>query len=198
MNNVISNPNIVFKNKKERIRKLDPNIIRVGDRVQIINPEVFVRVGYPWNKQYVIDNVITKEEKEKVIELLKGVYIEEKDLCGNLIKGIKYDYLDYDKSRTYDEIIDRLAYYKLQKNHFGGNKRQVFTKTEESLKDQIVFVDSKRYVKTGTYSCGWYDEDGGEPSYLSNEKTHIILNVYKENGWLNDCFEIESVNVKKI
>ena len=46
------------------------NIIRVGDSVRIVNPEMYVRCGYPWGKQYAIKNLISVSEKLDLLDLL--------------------------------------------------------------------------------------------------------------------------------
>ena len=41
-------------------------VFKIGELVKIINPEVFVRCGYPFDKKYAKENLITKEETEKI------------------------------------------------------------------------------------------------------------------------------------
>ena len=84
---------------------------------------------------------------------------------------------------------------------FGGKTRSIHTKLDPTLKDKNFMVMSKRRVKTGTYSPGHYDEDGGDSPYLSNEKTHVLLSLttYSMGELINcDAIEIEEKNVVKI
>jgi len=39
------------------------NVIRVGDKVKIVNPEVFVRTGYPLTTEMIKESHITEEQK---------------------------------------------------------------------------------------------------------------------------------------
>lgn len=166
-----------------KLRKKD-KVFRCGDLVRIINPKIFVRCGYPLSK-----------------EDIKRDYIKEdqKDLIKNLISSFSFG-LSQDKDReTYDKILDILAYRILEKEGFGGNKRDIITRTDESKLNKVYKVFRKRFVKTGVRTC-WglnYHSEGYEAPYLSNEKTRIILGLGHIDDYYFD-FEIEACNLEKI
>ena len=46
------------------------NVIRVGDKVKIITPEVFQRVGYPLTTDMIKESHITDEQKQLMNKLM--------------------------------------------------------------------------------------------------------------------------------
>ena len=46
--------------------KKDPKIIRVGDKVRIVNPEMFVRCGYPMTKQDAREEVFSRFSQQAI------------------------------------------------------------------------------------------------------------------------------------
>ncbi len=166
-------------NTRRNMKRRDPNsVIRPGDRVKVVNPLVFVRVGYPFDIDYAIENLITKEEKQK-IDGLVGYY----DYSVFRSPSVKESYCR-------DKIFKIFAYYKLVGAGFGGNKREIHTKEERSLAGQEFNVFSKRYVVTGEREPGYYDGNEGQPPTLNNTKRHVILDL--------GSFEIQAENVIKL
>ena len=49
------------------------NVIRVGDKVKIINPEIFIRVGYPLTTEMIKESHITEEQKALLDKLMTTV-----------------------------------------------------------------------------------------------------------------------------
>lgn len=167
-------------------------IIRVGDLVRVINPQVFVRVGYNLTKQIVKESLITNEEKTSIAQL-----ISKKETAYNL------DLWSPVENKVFDEMLDSLAYLKLKRNGFGGKERKIFTEYNSDLLNKELKVESKRFVKTGFYQPGGvfgYFEPEYEPAYLEKEKSNIILKLYDPDN-LDLCVspvEIEAKNVLKI
>ena len=71
------------------MRKKDPNIIRVGDIVNIVNPRIFIRCGYN----------LTKDDLRPEIDEKYGKQIHA------FIKSIPIL-----KSRSYDSVRDVIVY----------------------------------------------------------------------------------------
>lgn len=171
------------------------NIIRVGDFVEITNPEVFIRCGYPLTTESIVRNHMTEEDAERIDRFLNemGVGISADFLAG---RGREYD-------AVFDKVVSAVARYKLSKLGWGGNERTIHTNRDESLLNGKFQVVGKRVVQTGKRIPGWYssyDQDGESPSFKSSG-SHVILKVVEgRQGWIFsdiDAFEIEAKNVKK-
>ena len=166
------------------MRKKNPNIIRVGDIVNIVNPRIFIRCGYN----------LTKDDLRPEIDEKYGKQIHA------FIKSIPIL-----KSRSYDSVRDVIVYDYMVHKRFGGNERKIFTEIKEISKDKKYRVVSIKFVKTGIYvpgSTSWTGEyEDFFPPYLSYEQTHKILSIkIVERGfysWNNYYFEIEANNVRK-
>jgi hypothetical protein len=198
--------------------KLDPKIIRRGDRVRVVIPEIFVRCGYP----------LCKADLKEDIYKHYGRLVE--DIIYSVGKGDKLISRDEDgifpsPSRAIDscnnKIIDILASIRLVAKNFGGNERKVFTKRYDEIKDRIFQVRGIRFVTTGEYVRGYsgYSYEGDwdcDPPYLSDPKVHKILSLDLCRKEIDEDFitqylksnspmfreyqlvEIEAKNVKKL
>ena len=170
------------------------NVIRVGDKVKIINPEIFIRVGYPLTTEMIKESHITEEQRQLMDKLLATTGNHKYILYGDNINP-EYDKLEH----VFSTIV-------LKSKGFGGNERSVHTETKPEYKDRIGTVISKRYVKVGTYNSatshqGYYDDyPEYEPAYLENEKTVIIYNVSigERDTIFNDYIEFPQSSVEKI
>lgn len=184
--------------------KKDPNIIRVGDTVKIINPLMFIRCGYPLCKQD-----MQKEIKEHFGNIINDLIFSVKN--GNKFMPSNENPLLENKHRSYDDIIDALAYFRLASKNFGGNERSIHTRKCEWLMNKSGKVSEIRFVKTGIYRAGngrgYYGDVESIPPSLKNEKTHKILKLYApEYSSSNPIetweefteIEIEATNVQKI
>jgi hypothetical protein len=169
------------------------NVIRVGDKVKIINPEVFVRPGYPLTTDMIKESHITDEQKQLMRGLLRTV-------------GLNYNFSSGCYDREYDKLEHVFSTIVLKSKGFGGNERSVHTETKPEYKDRIGTVISKRYVKVGTYNSatsyqGYFDDyPEYEPAYLKNEKTVIIYNVSigERDTIFNDYVEFPQSSVEKM
>lgn len=173
-------------------------IIRVGDRVKVINPEFVVRVGYPLSfsaaKEWVRANC--SQDFERLVAFDGGVT----------------ELSDPWSGREEQRILSALA--KLYQRHmgYGGRERTIHTRRIDEEAGRTYAVTDRRVVKTGDYfppSC--YHEhtyDGIEYEYypggLDNEKTHVLLCLgYHMQDWYEDkdfTFGkwIERRNVEKV
>lgn len=180
-------------------------MIRVQDKIRIINPQIFVRCGYPLSKKIVKETIITAEQKEAIHTLLDKFNIR-RPLDSTLF--LRHDKQDNKKWGSYDKILDVLASAVLFQNCFGGKQRQVFSEEVPELKDVHARVLGRRVVKTGKYYApysgydSWTGEYDYEPGGLSDMKTHVILECcFCDYGltYNGKCeFEIEKCHVEKV
>jgi len=206
------------------LKKLDPKIIRVGDYVKIVNPDMFIRCGYPLSKMDMVKEV--EEHFSKIIEDLaysvaKGDVFVQRDDKG-LYPGQKDNFiitpLSELRSRGVNrEIIEALAVKRLFARDFGGNVRSIHTKRRSEFQGAFSKVVGIKFVKTGTRVSGfssrssYYDSEiEYSPPYLEHEKTHKILRVwvgnkFQDSNWDASCWSghrgeafIEATNVEKM
>lgn len=185
------------------------HIHRVGDIVKIINPALVERVGYPWTKEYVKNHVITTEQKQAVIELMKTFGVKTE------VPGFVLEPVYQEEHPTYYKILDALAFEVLKRQGYGGKERSIHTIIHEKFRDSLAMITKKRIVKTGTYVHGsaytsYYGESDYEPPYLADEKSHVILrlDVFAEDSLVlhqrvpdfigSGEIEIEECNVEAI
>jgi len=161
-------------------------IFRRDDKVKIINPSVFLRCGYPLNRQMVKDKM-TAEQKELIATMVR-----------------KFGPNDFESVN--EKVLDVMSGVILENERWGGRERSIHTELRPYLINTIGWVRSKRTVKTGSYRSGGVSRDyysgydDYDPPYLENEKTHIILsiNVNTETGLFGETIEIEQCHVKKV
>lgn len=179
-----------------KVKKPKNEVIRVGDYVEILNPETFIRAGYPLTTQDILDNHITPEQRKLLNELIISAGF-------NTVKS----YFLTGKEKDVSELEMSFARLLLRAKGWGGRERTIHTKLEPELLNKVGRVVSKKYVKTGTYvsggAHGWssYGEDYDyEPPYLKDERTVCIyeLSIWAEYGIFNDYKSFSQDNVVKI
>ncbi len=154
-------------------------VIRVGDKVRIINPKFVRRVGYPLVWYDVTDEQLDADERCQKIAEAAG-WPEPSELPR---------YLQIAVAKLY-----------VEQRAFGGNERTIHYTDDV----RIPFLNwecgpaevvGKRVVKTGVrfaarYGVSSYDgEPWEEPGGLDDCKTHILLD-------LGSGYEIEACNVE--
>lgn len=164
------------------------DIIRVGDWVKVVNPQEFIRCGYPLSFQDEKTEVYEKYSK-KVEEFLHNEIGLGVKLFGDLKSLTEVD-------AAVDKICGAIAYETLKRKGFGGRSRQIYTKENKNILGKEGCVSRIKFHKTGEY---YSPSGGGEYDYesggLRNEKTHKILEV---NVFFDTVFKIEAVNVEKV
>lgn len=191
------------------------DVIRVGDTVKIINPDFFLRCGYPLSLQDGMDMILNDEEAMKALG--KGIdkaigreyTVPLKDEIVGLSSIMRPTKTSYDILK----IIRILAYYRISNMKFGGKERKIFTVRKEEAKGHEFEVISKRVVNTGIYvpaSGGynsWGDDYDYDPAYLNNAKSHVILDLmngscdgdyYYVGDLIESNLRIEKCNVEKV
>lgn len=170
--------------------KTKREVFNVGDRVKITNAEIFERVGYPFTLDYAIKNLVTPEDHELITKLA----------------GMREDRVT---NKIYNQIERTVAYKRLRQAGFGGRERKLYTRLDNTYRNELATVVSKRVVRTGKYysahsSTDYWGEYDYEPAGLENAKSHIILGLQLDKfnhllrvGDLGDL-QIEAKNVVKI
>jgi hypothetical protein len=155
------------------------------------------------------DTIITQEQKDAIITMFKSFGINYVPF--NLKSCELLDLNGWnDAGNAYDKILYEMSRIVLRQKLWGGDERKIYTEYHPELLNTTCQVINKRIVKTGVHRMGGgytYDYWGqGEADYqspyLSNEKSHIILEIYTDgcNGMLpvGKRIEIEQCNVIKI
>jgi hypothetical protein len=179
-----------------RVKKRDPKVFYPYDEIRIINPQVFVRCGYPLSKK-MIKETFTDEQRDAVIDMFRktGVYMSSATL-------VEVFTSKSDPERAYDKVMDIIAGELLAQKGWGGKDRTIHTIERPELLNATGWVSTKRVVKTGKYRAGggsydYYGDMDYDPPYLDDEKTHIILTINVREPVL-DMIEIEACHVEKV
>lgn len=159
--------------QKSKPKKLDPNVIRPGDMVKVIDPRFVRRVGYP---KCAAD--FLKEAEATLVE---------KDILKPHFGGVGAYGLRTSDERKRDErdLIYKFALLLLARNGWGGKERSLHMTPCMEYANKELHVEAKTVVKTGTYvaptywrSRGWDGDDYDfESGGLNDCKTHILLRV---------------------
>jgi hypothetical protein len=166
-------------------------IVRPGDVVEIVNPEFFVRAGYP----------LTLKKAEKYVQ---ENYAHE---INNFMDSVQKPVNARQMKTTFGKIVNGLAINHLYTKKFGGNKRKIYTEKKPSLKGKEATVNKVKMVQTGTrkiFQHEWKGEITGSHVELVSRKTHKILfvSIWWWDSWEEDhkeeFFKIETTNVKKV
>lgn len=176
--------------------KKKKHVYKAGDRVRIVNPELFVRCGYPLT--FDDAKAFFEYDKEKMESIRNFVA----QICGNK---------DPHKIKHYnmDRIVSALAYTKVKLEGFGGLERTIYTKRKEEFLNKEYIVHDKFVVRTGTYYgpsnsytySPWYgSEEDYEPGGLDNIQSHVILKLAEPDCWFveTDTPAIEEKHVEPV
>ena len=190
--------------------KKKDNIIRVGDIVRVINPEFFVRCGYPLDF-YSAKDIVRQKFSTHIAQFMSEIGFRSAP-TNPVFKFYTKEESD-NKDYTVEKIISALAYEYVAKKGFGGKEKKIYTNRKEEYLNKEFRVIEKKVRCTGTYypSSGGYDSWSGDYDYecggLDGGGTHIILTVEEfvrlNNGEIetihygNDL-KIERTNVEKV
>ena len=95
--------------------KKDPSVIRVGDQIEIINPEYVDRVGYPLYKKDIVAG-ITQDQKNRLYKSIHEIFGLEIEDFNNSI---------FVKSKDDRKLLYALAEMILLQKRFGGRERSI-------------------------------------------------------------------------
>lgn len=137
------------------------NVIRVGDMVEIVDPEFFVRCGYP----------------KSVDDEARRIAIEHTGSIRELLR--KCDCPDYTHlaGLKINRIAREIAHLSLRSYGYGGNTREIYTERNAERAGERYFVLRKKIVRTGKYYRSWGNGEDYEPGGLDNQACHVILTL---------------------
>lgn len=180
------------------------NVFRIYDRVRILNPEVFVRCGYPLTTE-MIKEAMTKEQLDAIHQMFDkfGILTDPAKLANQVFGRMTLDSVD---DTAFNAVRNIIAGRILRQKGWGGPERKIYTERRENLLNATATVHGKRVVKTGEYVSGYsyrgyFDSyDDYEPPRLDCEESHVILKVHTDYGtnYPSIEFEIEKCHVEKI
>lgn len=170
--------------------------IRVGDRVRVVTPKLFVRCGYPLSFDAVLAEVATKHRL--AVEEFLGT-------LGVVLPAASYE--GYPQS--VGKVLKAVAYDLLRQRGHGGKERCIYTTERSGLVGNVYAVTAVRFVKTGYYCPGYMDRNGEHTGpYLGSEKTHRIVTLggyrwyestlHDPSGGRWRESEIEASNVERV
>lgn len=153
--------------------RLDPEVIRVDDMVEIVIARRVKRVGYP---KTVADYMAELEPrlKDDINAVINSTVSAQK-------VGLVKD--------AYDKILRELGYLAAKADGFGGPRRSLHcVDMPAELVGHRSRVDAVKTVQTGTYQKaeyhrgGWgysgYDEDEYWPPHLVIDKVYRLARIY--------------------
>ncbi len=163
-----------------------------GDKVKVINPDFFVRCGYPET----VESAEKKLEEWFKKEYGESLFIFLQKKFPFLSKNVGPDLIDWDSYGTRKIISFVAREYNKNALKFGGTERRVYTKHDSRYKDKICEIVSEKPIikKSGVYRHGYssnYLEGEYEPPYLDNVKTHVFYeikkNIFDVDMWIESC-----------
>lgn len=161
-------------------------MIRVGDKVRIVEPIVVLRVGYPLGVEDGLKFV--RETMGKQIDALFDAGTRTKmDLVHFHLSAPQIDIY------TREKIERALGYRWLYQQNFGGNTRSLHLKLVEELRGREAFVTALNTRITGTRCPGYMDQTGeSEGPFLSDQKYHRIAELDLWGGSVSELHTIGS------
>ena len=141
--------------------KRNPDLLRVGDRIEVISPHVVSRVGYP--KCHADFLVEVQQTHKAAVEAL------------------------FRTKRMRHRAYSALAYEALGSAHFGGLERQVHTVEKEGIVGYTATIKHARTVVTGKYypphySRSYYGECDNESGGLNDRKYVRLVTIWFQWG----------------
>ena len=136
------------------------NYARVGEFVELVEPKIFVRVGYPLCVRDIM-NIYGAELEDKFYNLR----------------------LENVSRRVHGMMIAGLATLKLEQLDFGGNERKIYTEEIDKSVLGIHLVVAKKMIKTGiryspqSYYSSYSSEYDYESGGLAEEETHCVYTI---------------------
>lgn len=151
--------------KPRRKRKLDPKVIRKGDRIRILTSRMVHRVGYPKT----VPDYYGEVEEHLGLQIDKFLNLRAPFAGWGLV----------DKQPSWRRgIISALAYAKAKEDGFGGKQRSLYFMYEPKYEGKVFTVAGVRTVQTGIYNgpiddCGF----GG----LADMKSYRLVEIYSHD-----------------
>jgi len=168
------------------VSKANPEGIRIGDTVRILEPKWIKRVGYPLHWQDLMEEAEESEAVQQAYRLLAG------ETPQSLWKTLKLP----------SYYLQTAAKLMVEARGFGGNERKIIYEKPEAWHSEAcergwvhARVCGKRTAYTGTRVAPAYgvSRDGeywDDPGGLEDKQTHVLL--------MTNLGEIEAINVKLV
>lgn len=158
---------------------------KIGEKVRVIRPFIFERVGYPLSKEELRYRPDVQEMVQKALAAI-GV-------------GLNPD------GKVVSHMEDAVITFVMHREGFGGKERRVHEKETLEIQGCEGEVTTKRIVYEGDYSPGYtsgYYEPEWTPPYLENAKAHCIygLQITRQTcpDWFVPWIEIDAQNCETI
>lgn len=183
-----------------RVKKPAKHVYHRFDEVIIVEPLIFQRAGYP----------LSYAETIQRIDDIYGRQVADSlnSLCHPTATMGWPAHLVGVWPGLLNEVLHDMTKAELAHHGYGGRDRTIHAKADERFRGKKGRVIGKRVVKTGrrvprsSGVCPWDDGGGYEPPYLSNVKSHVILEL---EVWLEErtamfaspeTIEIEETHVR--
>lgn len=165
--------------------RLDPKVIRAGDRVRIVTARALERVGYPKSvKDY------AKEIEERLgaqIDELVAAAVPAPRVQTGIISKLQTGW----QAQAKEKILAEMGYCAARADGFGGNYRGLFLKDLDTINvGYETFVQEVKTVLTGHYEKGYSSGGGWDGDYeeytppcLAIEKAHRLAKVCLNTGF---------------
>lgn len=169
-----------------RKRKPDPKIIRIGDEVKIVNPELFDGCLYDNN----IDDrtrALAQQHGQEIWDFVCKFLSPQS--TGEIMETI-FEEHNFTRDRAVGKIANAIAYELVGQQMRLGNEKKIVARLVPEYLGDVMTVRDIKFVHTGKYhpsetSRSYYDgEIDYIPAYLYDRKVHKILRI-------DDCWEYD-------
>lgn len=141
----------------------------IGKTVQVVKPEVLLRVGYP----------------KALADYLPAAKEDWEGDLGKLLGGL----WRYGPEKSKAKILRELAYMRARADGFGGGHRTLHVLDHEALRGHVFEVVGARRVWTGVRSAGGGYGDDYEPPALCDQQAHVILSLQRLCKWQFEAYD---------
>lgn len=174
------------------------HVYRIGDKVRIVTPSVFLRCGYPIDIAELAEKLSVEygPDVQALVARMAG-YVHDPampdmtSLIGSKVRGGMF----------LSNLFERFAYVVAKQQRFGGRDRTLHTVTKPEYIGRECSVVGKNTCKTGRHfgpsSYGPEDDYDYDPGGLEGEQTHVIL-ALSSLDWLDAPVRIEARHVEPL
>ncbi len=197
----------MLKPKNPKDKKIRPPTIRIDDKVMIVIPEFFVRVGFPLQMSDILDDDIDDDIDDHFIGYhpsysttgfptasgKEGVRTDLDKRISNFLYDATAPWYNNGKidSVIHNKLLKLLAYGVLQARDFGGKERKIFTSSDFNYVyyfpvGSIATVMGKKIVRTGIYE-----------NHRIEGRNNVILSIRNDRNGANNWIEAKNVRLLK-
>lgn len=144
--------------------------MKIGSKVKILKPELFIRCGYPMS----MENAKKKLDEHFIQTVGHNTNMALLEMFPFLKHQTPFNIYEYE-SKEMDVIIDTLAYaYNRNVLSFGGSSRILETEICEELEGKYAMIIERKVKHTGDREVNDYDDGGNQ---LINRKAHVLFRL---------------------